>query len=188
MARGSHWCLVRISTFVAEGRSRASEFWEVGRTLVQVGQRDCVLLADWPVKLSLQSWTLIIWEGQREQGLRLAHKLVHVAFASHLWREGCQGRYLCPASVENLEALPLLMVHKYALGPLYLPHWFFLKPTPFWSLFTSHLNHSTLGTIHSLSSNFTREPWDLHFLFSKSCREPPTHTHHLTFSWHALNP
>lgn len=61
------------------------------------------------------------------------------------------------------------MGHRNALGPLYLPHCFFLKPTPFWSLFTSHLYHSTLGTIQSLFSNFTGEPWDLHFLFLKTC-------------------
>lgn len=87
MARGKPWWLVRVATLGAKGLGRASQLWEVGRALIQVGQRDCVLLTDWPVKLSLQSWTLIVREGQREQGFRLTHKLVHVTLTSHLWRE-----------------------------------------------------------------------------------------------------
>ena len=76
--------LVRVATLGAKGLGGASQLWEVGGALVQVGQRDCVLLTDRPVKLSLESWTLIVREGQREEGLGLAHKLVHITLASHL--------------------------------------------------------------------------------------------------------
>lgn len=165
MARGSHWCLVRISTFVAIVLSRASQFWEVGRALIQVGQRDCVLLTDWPVKLGLQSWTLIIWEGQREQGLGLTHKLVHIALASHLWTKGCQARHTHPALVGDLEDPALLMgppEHQDPMTSLTGP-W---SPLPV--LFT-HLYLCMLRDHSVLFRNFTGESWDLHFLFLQIC-------------------
>lgn len=61
---------------------------QISGILIQVRKRHCVLLTDLPVKLCLQSWPLVIREGQREQGFRLTHKLVHVALSSHL-----RGRY-----------------------------------------------------------------------------------------------
>ena len=63
-------------------RREAPMVWQVSGILIQVRKRHRVLLADLPV--SLRSWTLIIKESQREQRFRFTHKLVHVAFSSHL--------------------------------------------------------------------------------------------------------
>lgn len=62
----------------------APKVWQISSILIQMRKRHCVLLTDLPVKLCLQIWPLIIREGQREQGFRLTHKLVHVALSSHL--------------------------------------------------------------------------------------------------------
>lgn len=79
--------LVRVAFAVMLGRE-APKVWQVSGILIHVRKRHRVLLTDLPVKLCLQSWPLIIREGQREQGFRLTHKLVHVALSSHL-----QGTY-----------------------------------------------------------------------------------------------
>lgn len=70
--------------FAVRLRREAAKVRQVSGVLIQVRQRHRVLLADLPVKLCLQSWPLIIGEGQREQGFGLTHKLVHVALSSHL--------------------------------------------------------------------------------------------------------
>lgn len=121
-ARGG---LVGIATLGAKGLDRASQLWEVGRVLIQVGQRDCVLLTDWPVKLGLESWTLIVREGQGEEGLRFAHKLVHVTLASHLWGEkGWVGLVLPPGQSRGGEHSPSLHPGR-CVGYISLPCWFF---------------------------------------------------------------
>lgn len=79
--------LVRVAFAVKLWRE-APEVWQISSVLIQVRKGHRVLLTDLPVKLRLQCWPLIIREGQREQGFRLTHKLVHVALSSHL-----QGRY-----------------------------------------------------------------------------------------------
>lgn len=62
-------------------------FRGVGDSLVQVGQRHRVLLVDVALELGLQARPLIVGEGQRDEGLGLAHKLVNVALPRHLRRE-----------------------------------------------------------------------------------------------------
>lgn len=63
-----------------------SLFCRVGHALVQVGQRDGVLLVDVALKLGLQAGSLIVGERQRDEGLGLTHKLVNVALPRHLER------------------------------------------------------------------------------------------------------
>lgn len=52
--------------------------------LVQVGEWHRVLLVDVALKLGLQAGPLIVGERQRDERLRLAHKLVNVALSRHL--------------------------------------------------------------------------------------------------------
>lgn len=66
-------------------------FRGVGDALVQVGQRHRVLLVDVALELGLQAGPLIVGEGQRDEGLGLANKLVNIALACHLQRERDRG-------------------------------------------------------------------------------------------------
>ena len=59
-------------------------FGGVGHPLVQVGQGHGVLLVDVALKLRLQAGPLIVREGQGDEGLRLADKLVNIALPCHL--------------------------------------------------------------------------------------------------------
>lgn len=74
---------------VAFGVGLGSHVWGVllrgvGHALIQVGQRHRVLLVDVSLKLGLQAGPLIVGEGQGNERLGLAHKLVNVALPRHL--------------------------------------------------------------------------------------------------------
>lgn len=59
-------------------------FLGVGGPLVHVGQGHGVLLVDVALKLGLQAGPMTVGEGQGDEGLGLAHKLVNVALPCHL--------------------------------------------------------------------------------------------------------
>lgn len=59
-------------------------FSGVGGPLVHVGQGHSVLLVDVALKLGLQAGPMTVGEGQGDEGLGLAHKLVNVALPCHL--------------------------------------------------------------------------------------------------------
>lgn len=60
----------------------------VGHVFVKVRQRHRVLLVDLPLHVCLQHRPLIVGKRHREQGLRVAHKLVDVSLAGHLDGDG----------------------------------------------------------------------------------------------------
>lgn len=89
-SRGKGWmggALVHVAFGVGLGAQVLwSLFCRVGHALVQVGQRDGVLLVDVALKLGLQAGSLIVGERQRDEGLGLTHELVNVALPCHLER------------------------------------------------------------------------------------------------------
>lgn len=75
--------LVRVAFVVRLGR-KTPKVLHVCSILIQVGQGNCIFLADLPIELSFQGRPLIVREGQGEEGFGLTNKLVYIALSSNL--------------------------------------------------------------------------------------------------------
>ena len=80
------WCLVAVAVWEGQaGRALLGGVQQIGGVFVVVAERQGVVVcAGQAVWVGLQAGPLVVGEGHGEQGLRVAHKLVHVPLAGHL--------------------------------------------------------------------------------------------------------